>query len=79
MDAFTRECLAIVVPDAANRCSRCCHAADFRGSAGRAMSCLLQNGLKRVNSRGYQGGQGWLWWALTNLAPLSSQQPVSRA
>ena len=29
------------------------------------MSRLLENGLKSVNPRGYQGGQGWLWWALT--------------
>ena len=55
------------MPDAVNRCSRRCHAAAFRGSAGRAMSRLLENGLKSVNPRGYQGGQGWLWWALTRL------------
>jgi len=61
-----------VVPDAVNRCSRRCHAAAFRGSAGRAMSRLLENGLKSVNPRGYQGGQGWLWWALT-----SRQHPES--
>jgi len=36
-----------------------------RGSVGRAMSRLLRNGLKSVNPRGYQGGQEWLWWALT--------------
>jgi hypothetical protein len=30
------------------------------------MSRLLENGLKSVNPRGYQGGQGWLWWALTH-------------
>ena len=29
------------------------------------MSRLLENGLKSVNPRGYQGSQGWLWWALT--------------
>ena len=29
------------------------------------MSRLLENGLKSVNPRGYQGGQEWLWWALT--------------
>jgi len=28
------------------------------------MSCLLVNGLKSVTPRGYQGSQGWLWWAL---------------
>jgi hypothetical protein len=31
------------------------------------MSRLLENWLKSVNPRGYQGGQGWLWWALTDL------------
>jgi len=31
------------------------------------MNRLLENGLKSVNPRGYQGGQGWLWWALTLL------------
>jgi len=31
------------------------------------MSCLLEIGLKSVNPRGYQGGQGWLWWALTGV------------
>ena len=30
------------------------------------MSRLLENGLKSVNPRGYQGSQGWLWWALTS-------------
>jgi hypothetical protein len=30
------------------------------GSGGRAMSRLLENGLKSINSRGYQRGQGWL-------------------
>jgi hypothetical protein len=29
------------------------------------MSRSLVNGLRSVNPRGYQGGQGWLWWALT--------------
>ena len=33
------------------------------------MSCLLENGLKSVNPRGYQGSQGWLWWALTETVP----------
>ena len=32
---------------------------------GRAMSRLPENGLKSNNPRGYQGGQEWLWWALT--------------
>ena len=30
------------------------------------MSRFLENGLKSVNPRGYQGGQEWLWWALTH-------------
>jgi hypothetical protein len=58
--------LDTVMPDAVNCCNRRCHANDFRGSVGRAMSRLLENGLKSVNPRGYQGGQEWLWWALTN-------------
>jgi len=29
------------------------------------MSRLIEIGLKSVNPRGYQGSQGWLWWALT--------------
>jgi hypothetical protein len=39
------------------------------------MSRLLENGLKSVNPRGYQGGQGWLWWALTS-AIKSPCQPI---
>lgn len=58
--------LDTVMPDAVNCCSRRCHAKDFRGSVGRAMSRSLENGLKSVNPRGYQGGQEWLWWALTD-------------
>jgi hypothetical protein len=29
------------------------------------MSRLIENGCKSVNPRGYQGSQGWLWWAFT--------------
>jgi len=36
------------------------------------MSRLLENGLKSVNQRGYQGGQEWLWWALTLLGPFAT-------
>ena len=57
-----------------NCCSRRGHAADFRGSVGRAMSRLLENGLKSVNPRGYQGGQGWLWWALTRSSLMRSRR-----
>jgi hypothetical protein len=53
------------MPDAVNCCSRRCHAKDFRGSVGRAPSRLLENGMKSVSPRGYQGGQEWLWWAHT--------------
>jgi len=41
------------------------------------MSRLLENGLKSVNSRSYQGGQGWLWWALT--AVVNSQLAIACA
>ena len=57
--------LDTVMPDAENCCSRRCPAKDFGGSVGRAMSRSLKNGLKSVNPRGYQGGQEWLWWTLT--------------
>ena len=67
------------MPDAVNCCSRRCHAADFRGSIGRAMSRLLENGLKSVNPRGYQGGQEWLWWALTGQEPKVACRQVPLA
>jgi hypothetical protein len=49
------------------------------------MSRLLENGLKNVNPRGYQGGQEWLWWALTqarlrsdygDMAPTTESEAV---